>query len=60
MKRLNTDRIGGSEHHMILTGDRPTGPLHLGHHVGSLRRRVEFQHDYRQFIIIADVAEGLV
>jgi tryptophanyl-tRNA synthetase len=38
----------------ILTGDRPTGPLHLGHFVGSLRNRVAFQHDYRQFIMLAD------
>lgn len=40
---------------VILTGDRPTGPLHLGHYVGSLRNRVQLQHDYTQFIIIADV-----
>lgn len=40
---------------IILTGDRPTGPLHLGHYVGSLRNRVQLQHDYTQFIIIADV-----
>jgi tryptophanyl-tRNA synthetase len=39
---------------VILTGDRPTGPLHLGHFVGSLRNRVAFQHDYRQFIMLAD------
>lgn len=39
---------------IILTGDRPTGPLHLGHYVGSLRNRVLYQRDYRQFIIIAD------
>jgi tryptophanyl-tRNA synthetase len=39
---------------VILTGDRPTGPLHLGHYVGSLRNRVLYQRDYRQFIIIAD------
>jgi tryptophanyl-tRNA synthetase len=38
----------------ILTGDRPTGPLHLGHYVGSLRRRVELQDTHNQFIIIAD------
>ena len=38
----------------ILTGDRPTGPLHLGHYVGSLRQRVELQHQYKQFIIVAD------
>lgn len=40
--------------HTILTGDRPTGPLHLGHYVGSLRQRVELQHTHRQFVIIAD------
>jgi tryptophanyl-tRNA synthetase len=39
---------------VILTGDRPTGPLHLGHFVGSLRNRVAYQHDYRQFIMLAD------
>ncbi len=39
---------------VILTGDRPTGPLHLGHFVGSLRNRVAHQHDYRQFIMLAD------
>lgn len=38
----------------ILTGDRPTGPLHLGHYVGSLRNRVAYQRDYRQFIMLAD------
>lgn len=39
----------------ILTGDRPTGPLHLGHYVGSLKNRVELQLACRQFIIIADM-----
>ncbi len=39
----------------ILTGDRPTGKLHLGHYVGSLRNRVALQHEYDEFIIIADV-----
>ena len=39
----------------ILTGDRPTGPLHLGHYVGSLANRVQLQHDYRTFILIADM-----
>jgi len=38
----------------ILTGDRPTGPLHLGHFVGSLRNRVVYQYHYRQFIMLAD------
>jgi tryptophanyl-tRNA synthetase len=40
--------------HIILTGDRPTGPLHLGHYAGSLRLRVELQHIHKQFIVIAD------
>ncbi len=43
---------------IILTGDRPTGRLHLGHYVGSLRRRVELQDegDYdRMYVFIADV-----
>ena len=42
---------------IILTGDRPTGKLHLGHYVGSLKRRVELQNsgDYSKiFIMIAD------
>lgn len=39
----------------ILTGDRPTGKLHLGHYVGSLENRVKLQDDYDEFVIIADV-----
>ena len=39
----------------ILTGDRPTGKLHLGHYVGSLQNRVELQDEYDTFLIIADV-----
>ncbi len=39
----------------ILTGDRPTGPLHLGHYVGSLENRIAFQNEgYEMFNIIAD------
>ncbi|MFO7639509.1 MAG: tryptophan--tRNA ligase [bacterium] len=38
----------------ILTGDRPTGPLHLGHYVGSLINRVRLQDEYETYIIIAD------
>ncbi len=38
----------------ILTGDRPTGKLHLGHYVGSLAARVKLQHDNRQFVMLAD------
>ncbi|HHG9771880.1 TPA: tryptophan--tRNA ligase [Klebsiella oxytoca] len=42
----------------ILTGDRPTGQLHLGHYVGCLRQRVLLQHDHQQFILVADL-QGL-
>lgn len=38
----------------ILTGDRPTGPLHLGHYVGSLANRIELQKTEDQFVMIAD------
>ena len=39
----------------ILTGDRPTGRLHLGHLVGSLQNRVKLQDEYEQFVMVADV-----
>ena len=38
----------------ILTGDRPTGPMHLGHYVGSLENRVRLQDEYDCFFIVAD------
>lgn len=44
---LNKPRI-------ILTGDRPTGPLHLGHFAGSLRNRVILQEDHTQYVLVAD------
>jgi tryptophanyl-tRNA synthetase len=40
---------------VALTGDRPTGPLHLGHHAGSLRRRVEMQDTSDLFVLVADL-----
>jgi tryptophanyl-tRNA synthetase len=43
------------ERKRILTGDRPTGKLHLGHYVGSLRNRVELQEAYDCLFIIADL-----
>ncbi|STX50377.1 tryptophanyl-tRNA synthetase [Legionella busanensis] len=39
---------------IILTGDRPTGKLHLGHYVGSLANRIKLQDEYNQFVMIAD------
>ena len=40
---------------IILTGDRPTGPLHLGHYHGSLKARVRYQTSCTQYILLADV-----
>ncbi|HAB98547.1 MAG TPA: tryptophan--tRNA ligase [Parachlamydiales bacterium] len=39
---------------IILTGDRPTGKLHLGHYAGSLASRVKLQDEHRQFVMLAD------
>ncbi len=41
----------------IITGDRPTGRLHIGHYFGSLKKRIEMQNsgEYDSFILIADV-----
>lgn len=39
---------------VILTGDRTTGPLHLGHYVGSLRNRLAFHDTHEQFLLLAD------
>lgn len=39
----------------MLTGDRPTGKLHLGHYAGTLKNRVRLQHQYESFFLIADV-----
>lgn len=39
---------------VVLTGDRTTGSLHLGHYVGSLKRRLKLQEDHRQFLLLAD------
>lgn len=44
-----------SEKKRILTGDRTTGKLHLGHYVGSLKSRVELQDEYETFILLADI-----
>ena len=44
-----------SDKKRLLTGDRPTGKLHLGHLVGSIDNRVRLQHEYESFFIIADL-----
>jgi tryptophanyl-tRNA synthetase len=43
---------------VVLTGDRPTGALHLGHYIGTLKNRVALQRTHRQYVLIAD-AQGL-
>ena len=45
----------GEQKKRILTGDRPTGKMHLGHYVGSLQNRVKLQDEYESFFIIADL-----
>lgn len=47
----NTEKVSGR----ILTGDTPTGKLHLGHYVGTLENRVQLQHQFETFIVIADL-----
>ncbi len=44
-----------TERKVILTGDRPTGRMHLGHYVGSLVNRVRLQDEYECYFIIADL-----
>ena len=44
-----------SKNIVVLTGDRPTGPLHLGHFVGSLSSRLTLQETHTQYVMIADL-----
>ncbi|MCH7662572.1 MAG: tryptophan--tRNA ligase [Chloroflexi bacterium] len=44
-----------TEKKRLLTGDRPTGKLHLGHYVGSIKNRVQLQHEYESFFLVADL-----
>lgn len=39
----------------LLTGDTPTGKLHIGHYVGTLENRIKLQHEYETFIVLADL-----
>lgn len=48
------DMTHSKKQSVVLTGDRPTGRLHLGHYTGSLAARVRLQETHRQFIMIAD------
>jgi len=40
---------------IVLTGDRPTGNLHIGHYFGSIKKRLELQNKYETYILVADV-----
>ena len=40
---------------IILTGDRPTGKMHLGHYVGSFINRLKLQDEYDQYVMVADI-----
>ena len=51
---MYTHSDASAERPVILTGDRTTGPLHLGHYVGSLRNRLALQHSHRQHLLLAD------
>ena len=53
--KIITSRDSVTSTDIILTGDRPTGPLHVGHYVGSLKARVELQDLCTQYVLIADM-----
>jgi tryptophanyl-tRNA synthetase len=55
---MTTNHYYSDNSEVILTGDRATGPLHLGHYVGSLKQRVALQHVHDQTILVADM-QGL-
>src|SRR3989338_134448 len=44
-----------SDKRIILTGDRPTGKLHIGHYLGSILNRLQYQKDHTSYFIIADL-----
>lgn len=52
--QTSTPRAAPPARKRILTGDRPTGKLHVGHYVGTLANRVRLQDEYETFLLIAD------
>jgi tryptophanyl-tRNA synthetase len=56
-RKARTAGSTGPEEHRprALTGDRPTGPLHLGHLVGTLQNRVSLQETHKTFVLVADL-----
>jgi tryptophanyl-tRNA synthetase len=54
-RALRADFVNNPRRYRVLTGDRPTGPLHVGHYFGSLKNRVELQKlGIETFIVVAD------
>ena len=52
---MRADFLKHPARYRVLTGDRPTGPLHIGHYFGSLKNRVELQRlGIETFIVVAD------
>src|SRR5574344_1646382 len=54
-EKIELENVKANKSLRILTGDRPTGRLHIGHYFGSLKSRVELQDKFETFIEIADV-----
>ena len=54
-EKMNIEDVKPDKNKIILTGDRPTGRLHIGHYFGSLKSRVKLQDKFETFIEVADV-----
>lgn len=52
---MTTQMTTQTKREIVLTGDRTTGKLHLGHYVGSLKNRLQLQRQYETYIMLADV-----
>ena len=56
MNGIDHTKNAGEQKDTVLTGDRPTGKLHLGHYVGSIQNRIKLQNEYdRTFYMVADI-----
>ena len=54
-EKINLKDVKPDKNLRILTGDRPTGKMHIGHYFGSLKSRIELQDKFQTFIEVADV-----
>ena len=54
-EKINIEDVKPDKSLRILTGDRPTGRLHIGHYFGSLKSRARLQDKFETFIEVADV-----